>query len=231
MAWMQILGVLVSFLMGASCMEKEPAMTVSPAPSIPYLALGDSYTRGEQVDILESFPWQTSRKLKGLGFDCGDPRIIARTGWTTAELQAGIDREMPLGTFDLVSLLIGVNNQFRGYPLDQYRDECLALMKRAIGFAGDRPSRVFILSIPDWGASPYGAFHDREKISREIDAFNSVNRTLADSLKLHYLDITPLTRNALTDLGLITGDGLHPSAKAYSEWAALLADQMKAELK
>jgi lysophospholipase L1-like esterase len=159
--------------------------------------------------------------LRARGFDVGEPTIIAVTGWTTDELAAGIDRADPPGAYELVSLLIGVNNQYRGRGLDEYRQQFVALLQRAAAFAGGKPGRLLVLSIPDWGVTPFAAGHDRAAIAAEIDAFNAVNREEAERLGAHYVDVTPFSRTAANDPTLIAADGLHPSGKMYAEWARL----------
>ncbi|HEX2122468.1 MAG TPA: SGNH/GDSL hydrolase family protein [Thermoanaerobaculia bacterium] len=181
-----------------------------------YLALGDSYTIGESVAESERFPVQLAREL-GLG----DPQIIARTGWTTDELNAAIDAANPQGPFELVTLLIGVNNQYRGRSADEYRTQFTALLQRAIGFAGGDPKRVIVVSIPDWGVTPFAEGRDRAKIAREIDQFNAVNREEAQRAGARYVDITPISRR--DDPSLVAEDKLHPSGKQYGEWAKAIA--------
>ncbi len=188
-----------------------------------YLALGDSYTIGELVPATESFPVQTADRLRAAGLSLAEPVIIAKTGWTTGELQEAIDKAAITGTYDLVTLLIGVNNQYRGYHIDDYRRDFERLLRQAIGFAGERTDRVLVLSIPDWGVTPYASERDRAVIAREIDVYNSVNRALAQAAGVHYIDITPGTRQAGTDATLLTGDGLHPSGKEYGRWAEQVA--------
>lgn len=156
--------------------------------------------------------------------------IVAQTGWTTDELAVAIDAERPFGRFDIVTLLIGVNNQYRGRPLDEYRREFASLLARAIGFAGDRADRVFVLSIPDWGVSPFAAGRDPARIAAQIDAFNDVNRQEAERAAAQYVDITPVSRRASKDPSLIAGDGLHPSATMYAEWAQLVLPRVLAVL-
>ncbi|HEX8154728.1 MAG TPA: GDSL-type esterase/lipase family protein, partial [Thermoanaerobaculia bacterium] len=134
----------------------------------------------------------------------------------TDELSAGIDRTRPRGPFDLVALLIGVNNQYRGRSADQYREEFRALLARAIGFAGGNAAHVVVVSIPDWGVTPFAADRDRAKIAREIDQFNAINREEAARAGARYADITPISRR--NDAALIAADGLHPSGKMYGEW-------------
>lgn len=188
-----------------------------------YLALGDSYTIGESVAPEERFPAQTVQLLRQQGLAISDPQIIAVTGWTTDELQQGIREAAISGTFDVVTLLIGVNNQYRGRDVDNYRTEFAALLHQAIGFAGGRAGKVVVLSIPDWGVTPFAVARDRAAIAWEIDVYNAANKAIAADSGVHYLDITPLTREAATDTSLIAPDGLHPSGKDYARWATALS--------
>lgn len=189
---------------------------------ITYLALGDSYTIGEQVADSERFPVQTAALLRQQGYSVANPEIIATTGWTTDELEAGIAAAHITQTYDIVTLLIGVNNQYRGWSLSQYESEFRELLKKAIAFAGNRPSHVVVLSIPDWGVTPFAADRDRQQIAVEIDAYNAANKAIAQQMKVPYLDITAFTREALQDKDLVAADGLHPSGKDYHRWAAAL---------
>lgn len=188
-----------------------------------YLALGDSYTIGEQVPATESFPMHVAARLKDAGLPLAMPVVIAKTGWTTGELQEAINKAVITDTFDMVTLLIGVNNQYRGYHIDDYRKDFAALLEQAIGFAGQHTGRVLVLSIPDWGVTPYASGRDRMVIAQEIDAYNRVNRTLTQKAGVNYIDITPGTREAASDESLLTGDGLHPSGKEYARWAEKVA--------
>lgn len=181
-----------------------------------FLALGDSYTVGEGVEPAARWPVQLAGRLRERGIEVGEPEIIAVTGWTTDELAAGIDRAQPAGPFDLVSLLIGVNNQYRGRTAGEYRQQFRELLTRAIAFAGGEPGRVVVVSIPDWGVTPFAAGRDSGRIRDEIDAFNRANREEADAVGAHYVDITPLTRRWPQE---VTGDGLHPSGGQYRRWA------------
>jgi lysophospholipase L1-like esterase len=186
-----------------------------------FLALGDSYTIGEGVMPEERWPTQLARGLRERGLALDDPTLIATTGWTTDELWAGIDHAHvdPASAYDLVSLLIGVNNQYRGHEAEAYRTQFGALLARAIGFAGQRPGRVLVLSIPDWSVTPFAAGRDRAAIAVAIERFNAINRAETARLGAHYVDITPISRQAAEDVSLITVDGLHPSGKMYAEWA------------
>lgn len=186
-----------------------------------FLALGDSYTIGESVVPSERWPAQLAALLRARGFDVGEPAIIAATGWTTDELSAGIDRAGPQGAYELVSLLIGVNNQYRSRGLDEYRQQFAALLQRAAAFAGGKPGRLLVLSIPDWSVTPFAAGRDHAAVAAEIDAFNAVNREEAERLGARYVDVTPFSRTAAADPTLIAADGLHPSGKMYAEWARL----------
>jgi lysophospholipase L1-like esterase len=196
----------------------------NPQPGLRYLALGDSYTIGESVPIYESFPYQLVQRLRAKGLPVEAPEIIARTGWTTDELQAGIEKTRLLPSYDFVTLLIGVNNQYRGRTTENYAPEFEDLLEKAIGFAGGKKEKVVVLSIPDWGQTPYAEGRDRSKISREIDAYNTVNRQIAIKHGVQYVDITPGSREATTDKSLVASDGLHPSGKEYGRWAAPVAE-------
>ena len=186
-----------------------------------FLALGDSYTIGESVAPAERWPMRLAALLRAEGIPIEDPLIIATTGWTTDELWAGIDRAAPTGLFDLVSLLIGVNNQYRARSQDEYHRQFADLLKRAIEFVGGKPGRVIVLSILDWGVTPFAAGRDRARIAAEIDAFNAINREEAERRGARYVDVTPISRQAAADASLIAEDGLHPSGQMYAEWARL----------
>lgn len=186
-----------------------------------YLALGDSYTIGEGVAPADRWPVQLAAMLRERGIAVQDPRIIARTGWTTDELSAAIDQADLRGPFGLVSLLIGVNNQYRGRTAEEYRGEFAGLLQRAIGFAGGDASRVLVLSIPDWGVTPFAEGRDRARIAAEIDAYNAVARELALAAGVHFVDVTQQSRDAGADPAFLVEDGLHPSGRSYAEWARL----------
>ena len=202
-----------------------------PTKTYTYLALGDSYTIGESVPAKENFPNQTVQLLQKAGFNFQSPEIIAKTGWTTDELQESINKHHFLTSYDFVTLLIGVNNQYRGRTSEEYKPEFESLLKQAIKFAGNNSNHVIILSIPDWGVTPYAEGRDRKKIANEIDAYNVVNKIIAGKYKVHYIDITAGTRKAANDPALLTNDGLHPSGKEYVRWAVKLAAIIQNELK
>lgn len=200
---------------------------------ISYLALGDSYTIGESVPLESSFPYQLSASLRCSGLDIVAPVIIAKTGWTTSELQSAIKTADLKEKFDLVTLLIGVNNQYRGESLVVYREEFRALLQTAIDFANDRETGVFVVSIPDWGITPYGlnSGRDYQTIGIEVDEFNAVNKEETLAAGVNYTDITPASRRAFSDLELVAADGLHYSEKMHAEWAASLAPSVINALK
>lgn len=186
-----------------------------------YLALGDSYTIGEAVEQSKSFPYQLAAQLKAKGTAVKNPVIIAKTGWTTSELQEGIKSAALKQQFDIVTLLIGVNNQYRGESEEVYRKEFKELLQAAIGFAAKGSSRVFVVSIPDWGVTPFGQQSGRDvaQIAKEIDAFNAINKEETLKAGVSYTDITPASKQAQNDHTLVTTDGLHPSGKMYFDWA------------
>ena len=187
-------------------------------PVFRYLALGDSYTIGESVPEGERWPNQLAKLLSTQGNPV-DVTIIARTGWTTDELWTGIQATEIQPPYDLVSLLIGVNNQYRGYDLDEYREQFVFLLTKSVEYAGGDPEHVIVLSIPDWGVTPFASGRDQEHIARQIDEFNAVNREEAEKAGVHYVDVTPSSRQAVDDAALLAPDGLHPSGKMYTIWA------------
>ena len=194
----------------------------APTAEIRILALGDSYTIGEAVAETDRWPVRLASMLRARGLHVAAPTIIARTGWTTDELSSEIDAARPDSAYDLVTLLIGVNNQYRGRSENEYRAQFRALLQRAIAFARGRATRVVVVSIPDWGVTPFADGRDRHAIAQAIDRFNAVNREEAGRVGAHYADITPLSRRAANDASLVAPDGLHPSASMYAAWLDLV---------
>jgi lysophospholipase L1-like esterase len=195
-----------------------------------YLALGDSYTIGTSVNETDRYPVQTAGLLKALGVNIADPEIIATNGWTTADLK-NATKDKPVTTaYDAVSLLIGVNNQYQGRSLDEYKQEFITLIQRSIQLANGKPDHVFVLSIPDYSVTPFASGSNKQKIAAEIDAFNDANKMIAADYKVHYLYITDESRKAANDLSLIASDGLHFSGKEYAVWSGMLAQMIKAAL-
>jgi lysophospholipase L1-like esterase len=197
--------------------------------SLSFLALGDSYTVGEGVTERDGWPSRLVARLRITGTGIDDPRVIARTGWTTDEILAAVREERVTDQFDLVTLLAGVNDQFRGLGVERYRQSFDRLLHTAVGLA-KLPSHLIVLSIPDWSVTPFATGRDRAGIAREIDAFNDVNRTAAASARTRYLDITLSSRQASRNAELLAADGLHPSATMYSTWVDLLLPVVRGAL-
>lgn len=210
---------------------KKPVDTVKkPADpnqgkQLNYLALGDSYTIGESVERTQIFPAQLAKQLEKAGLIINPPTIIARTGWTTSELQTAIKESGVIQKFNFVTLLIGVNNQYRGESKDKYRKEFKELLQTAVDYVKGDKTHVFVVSIPDWGVTPFGkqSGRDQQMIAQEIDSFNTINREETLALGISYTDITPASRNAATDNSLVASDGLHPSGRMYLDWAVNVA--------
>lgn len=196
-----------------------------------YLALGDSYTIGESVDLSKSFPYQLVQLLRKRGYNFHAPEIIARTGWTTDELQAGIAGSLLLSKYDFVTLLAGVNNQYRGRDVIEYKEQFEELLKKAIELANGKKEHVLIVSIPDYSQTPFARSLDTEKIGKDIEVFNGITKALSIQYKVHYIDIAGLSKQMGKDEGLVAKDGLHPSEKAYAAWAEKMAEVILAQLK
>jgi lysophospholipase L1-like esterase len=199
---------------------KEPA----------FLALGDSYTIGEGVPDEGRWPVQLVARLRESGIAAGAPRIVATTGWTTDELSAAMDAAALQPGYALVTLLIGVNNQYRGRLATEYREQFLALLRRAAALSGD-VRRVVVVSIPDWGVTAFAEGRDRAAIGREIDTFNAIARD--ETLRMHarWVDVTPASREAGAKPGMLVDDGLHPSAAQYAEWVKRIFPEAQAALR
>jgi lysophospholipase L1-like esterase len=193
-----------------------------------FLALGDSYTIGEGVAAEERWPAQLVRRLRAHGVMLEDPQIIATTGWTTDELAAAIDAAQIDPPYALVTLLIGVNNQYRGRDLANYRDEFAALLARAIGFAGGRTDRVVVVSIPDWGVTRFAREQDRDlqRVAAAIDAFNAAAHDIAGAQDIAFVDVTAASRACGDAAHTLVDDGLHPSAAQYALWTDAIFDVM-----
>lgn len=227
-----VLIILITILLFISC---KKSTTVSPSPvTVPivtgtkkFLALGDSYTIGQSVAATDRFPVKTANLLRGQGINMEDPRIIATTGWTTGNLLNALAADPPANDYSVVTLLIGVNNQFQGRSIDEYRSEFTTLIIKSIQYAGNRADRVFVLSIPDYSVTPFAQGYDTAYIAMQIDQFNAVNRQVSQSYHVNYLDITPISREGRYDATLQASDGLHPSGKQYQRWADLLAPMIR----
>lgn len=196
-----------------------------------YLALGDSYTIGEGVAPAQRWPEVLAAHLRADGIAIMPPRVVARTGWTVAELDAAMDAERLVAPFDLVTLLIGVNDQYRGGDADSYRTALRVMLRRAVALAGARPQRVLMVSIPDWGATRFGAQDERGAVAigAAIDAFNAVARTEAAALNVVFVDITHVSRSTAHRVQLAE-DGLHPGAAQYAAWVTRIEPHARAAL-
>ena len=193
-----------------------------------YLALGDSYTIGESVPLHESFPYQTVQLLREAGHHFYAPEMVAKTGWTSFELAEHMLHTKLNEQYDLVTLLIGVNNQYRGLAIDAFETDFTFLLRKAIHLSGEKPNHVIVLSIPDWGVTPFAASKDGKKISTEIDAYNAICESVAEKSKAHFINITDETRKAKNDKSLLTNDKLHYSGKEHAVWAQRVVDLIEA---
>ena len=210
MNFMCRLGICFLFLIFLGCNKEIPLQS--------YLALGDSYTVGESVSKSERWPDQLVASLANENIFLNSPEIVAKTGWTTTELQEGINLAPLNYPYDWVTLLIGVNNQYRGKSIEEFGSEFYKLLSQAIVFSGNRKERVFVMSIPDWGSMPFAKGNDVQKIAVEIDAFNQVIYELCAQENVQFIDITPLSRKVSDYPDWIAKDGLHPSGAQYSKW-------------
>jgi lysophospholipase L1-like esterase len=220
------LQVLLAYATLAGCAEREQLFAdtddvQAPTAPIELLALGDSYTIGQSVAEADRWPNQLAKKLKDAGFEVARTQIIARTGWTTANLTSAIQTQKPDSNFNLVGLLIGVNNQYQGRTLAEYETQFTQLLQTAIVHAHGNKQRVFVVSIPDYGFTPYGQ-SNQASISAALDQFNAANLRITQAAGIQYFDITPISRNGLADPSLVAGDGLHPSGKQYTQWVELM---------
>ncbi|WP_226388827.1 SGNH/GDSL hydrolase family protein [Penaeicola halotolerans] len=210
------------------------AMSINTkAQDLKFLALGDSYTIGELVEAQDRFPVQLQQMLVKKNIAISAPVIVARTGWTTDELMEGISIRKPEGTYDLVTLLIGVNNQYRGRSLENYAEEFEQLLQTAIKFAAGDASRVFVVSIPDWGITPFAEKKgvNSTDVGMAIDSFNQIKMEICAKYDVSYTDITEHYRLEGDKKNALASDGLHPSGKIYKHWAKSLLPLVEARLK
>lgn len=224
--WMFLSLFVLLFLNVSSDTHKAMTKSQADLPSrdstISFLALGDSYTIGQSVAPSENFLNQTVNILREHHLLVSDPDIIATTGWTTSDLISAIS-SISQRTYSCVTLMIGVNNQYQGRSIEEYKNEFRSLLESAIRYAGHAKNHVYVLSIPDYSVTPFARKLDTTKISNEIDVYNGINKTIALQLGVNYLDITPISRESKNNPLLIAADGLHPSAIQYEKWAYQLA--------
>jgi lysophospholipase L1-like esterase len=208
----------------------HPTLHATAADSVSYLALGDSYTIGLRVPAAERWPVQLAKLAQAQGLPLAAPHILAHAGWTTANLQAAIaERPDQRHDYGLVSLLIGVNNQYREQPLERYRTELRQLLASAVAFAGGRPGRVLVLSIPDWSLSEFAAGRDRARIAQELNEYNAAARQECQRAGVAFVDITPITRTAQP--ADFASDGLHYAGPQLRRWAEAALPSVQALLK
>lgn len=212
--------------------EAPPIMTTqSSNKTFTWLALGDSYTIGEGVLETERFPYLTSLLLKDKNIVVKEIRYIAKTGWSTLALQSAIKNAEPLGTYDIVTLLIGVNDQYQHLDTGAYRTRFTQLLNKSVELTGNSLNRVFVLSIPDYSATPFVSASNKQRVSEEISWFNAINKEITLKKGIAYIDITDLSKAAANDATLLANDRLHYSAKAHKQWADMLLPSMLAALK
>ncbi len=226
----KILSIATLLFLLISCVDsEEEKKAIKETDELTYLALGDSYTIGESVHSSLRWPVQLSDSLRKREIPINHPRIIARTGWTTADLLAAMEKRLNNETFDLVSVLIGVNNQYQGRSIEEYEEELREVLQRAINRSKTGASGVFAVSIPDYGATPFGA-ERTEEITREIEEFNAVFKRVSNELQIDFYNITPVSKKAKTDDALTASDDLHPSGKMYSLWVEEITNQVAKKL-
>ena len=221
---------LAALLFVTGCMtDSDPNADLEAGPgTLRVLALGDSYTIGEGVAPEERWPSRVAARLRERGLEVAEPTVVAVTGWTTDELGAGIDAADLEGDYDAVTLLVGVNDQYRGLGLEGYRRRHAALVDRAVAFAGGDPGRVVAVSFPDWGVTPFAADRDRAQVALEVDAFNAAARSNAGAAGVAWVDVTPLSR---TQGAFVAPDRLHPNGAAYAAWTDRIAPALEAALR
>ncbi len=192
------------------------------------MALGDSYTIGQSVPVSERWPAQLIDSLREKGFACFDPQIIATTGWRTDNLKAAIQNTNLTNSYNLVSLLIGVNNYYQGRSVTDYEPEFEELLNIAVTLAGGKKDHVFVVSIPDYGYTPFGV-NNQPVISAGINAFNSANKSVTERMGITYVEITDISRLGLEKPDLIASDGLHPSGKMYTQWVMRILNKLNVQ--
>lgn len=202
------------------------SFSFAQSDSLTFLALGDSYTVGTSELKANSWPAQLARELTKNKINMTAPDIIAGAGWTTQKLISEIEQTEPKPVYDLVSLQIGVNNQYRGMDIEVFKNDFPKLLKLAITLAQNDPTNVFVLSIPDWGATPFAKFKDREKISNELETYNAIIKKETERQSVKFIDITKASRNALFNSTLIASDSLHPSKKMYKSWVSKIKKEL-----
>ena len=237
-----LLVLFCGLVLTAACTKKNSSMPVAGTiintfntDSMPvtgtktYLALGDSYTIGTSVPETDRYPVQTAAILKAAGIQV-DLDIIATNGWTTGDLMYAIKDRPVTNSYDAVSVLIGVNNQYQGRTLDEYKTQFATILQRCIQLAAGKASHVFVISIPDYSVTPFAKGRNTAEIAAQIDTFNEANKMIAANYGVNYLYITDDSRKAANDPTLVASDGLHFSGREYSIWSSKLAPMLRTAL-
>lgn len=223
--------IATALLWGAPDTVPTPSSQPSHTMAKKYLALGDSYTIGTKLeDPKKAFPHQLVDRLKEDGIDMEEPKIIAKNGWTTADLTRAIKKEKPDEDYDLVSVLIGVNDQYNDKPFDEFRPALSSILDDAVKMAGGNRNRVFVISIPDYGVTPHGQKRDTHKISMEVKQYNRVVKAVANMRGISFFNVTDISLRSANEPDLIAKDGLHPAAGQYKMWVDTFYDRIKAKL-
>ncbi len=212
-------------------LQNSDSESTKPKQALTYLALGDSYTIGEGVQQDERWPVVLAKRLSSQGISVQSPTILATTGWTTGELLKAVEKENLDKEYGMVSLLIGVNNQYRGLDEAVFEQQFTKLLDVAIRFAGNNPDRVFVVSIPDYGVTPFGQKRDPSKIEAEVDSYNERKKSISNTYGITFIDITDISRIAATDSELVAADDLHPSGKMYAQWVDKIMPMVSNQLK
>ncbi len=220
----------IVIVLSTLCLLPSKNLDDSSQKKIRYLALGDSYTIGESVQPTHNYPQLLENNLKEAGLTVNETKIIAKTGWRTDNLIDAIRQGKLSGPYEIVTLLIGVNNQYQHKPIEQYKKEFKELLEMAIELAGGNKNHVFVISIPDYGFTPFG-LSNQPSISSEIDAYNAINKRIAKELNVKRFDITPISRRGIKQPELVAEDGLHPSGKMYQDWVELFGNKIIAAIK
>lgn len=209
--------------------QNDSTTADTTAKSLKYLALGDSYTFGQSIPDSERFPMQLAVLLTAAGLPADTPTLIARTGWTTLDLLNAIDGATPSTNNDIVTLLIGVNDEYQMHDTTNYRQRFTRCLDKAVQLAGGKRNHVFVVSIPDYSVTPFGG--NSSVIAAEIDLFNAINNSVSQQYGISYTDVTVISRNVQYDNTMICSDGLHPSGKQYRLWALKIAKAILTQLK
>ena len=211
-----------------SVMNDTTTATIPNSSTKTYLALGDSYTIGQSIDSSDRYPAQAAAILRRRGYNISSIDYIATTGWKTVNLQWAIEGWHTRKTYDVVTLLIGANDQYLKHDTTDYREHFTNLLQKAIRFANKNNTHVFVLSIPDYGVTPFGS--NLKNVSKQIDEFNAINKEVSAAYNVNYTNITGISRYDAIDSTTIAWDDMHPSGKQYGQWALALANKMLAVL-